>query len=390
MNRRTSKRIAGAVSSLALAILVSGCFVPNGKVETLTIVGSDTTQDVMQDIVDTYNAGGETLNQDGDIFVNVLSQQSTPVTAPADDECGALTYATPAGAGQVLAPNGSSNGRNALRDSVNNGDGCVDIARSSSTPRSFPSDNLTFEYYAFALDAVGWASGSSKAPANLSLAQLRGIYNCTYTNWNQVGGTAGPIQRYIPQAGSGTRSFFESEVLGFNPSTFSNANCPVLEETQENSGLDIAADGAVETAISPYSVANWIAQANDTAPDQRAGQELGGLGGQAYTVLSGGKYSANPTIVNESQVRLVNSNPTYPGVRFVFNVVDSASPSYDEALRFVGFDNSGTYEPADSREYRKSSLCSGAFAEVIENKGFTPLDETISPTNTLGSTCRQF
>ena len=34
------------------------------------------------------------------------------------------------------------------------------------------------------LDALGWASASTKAPANLTLTQLRGIYNCTFTDWS--------------------------------------------------------------------------------------------------------------------------------------------------------------------------------------------------------------
>ena len=53
-----------------------------------------------------------------------------------------------------------------------------------------------------------------KAPATLSRAQLVGIYDCTITDWATVGGVAGPIQRYYPQVGSGTRSFFSTDILG--------------------------------------------------------------------------------------------------------------------------------------------------------------------------------
>ena len=35
-----------------------------------------------------------------------------------------------------------------------------------------------------------------------------------FTNWNQVGGDNEPIIRYLPQAGSGTLSFFETRILG--------------------------------------------------------------------------------------------------------------------------------------------------------------------------------
>ena len=50
--------------------------------------------------------------------------------------------------------------------------------------------------------------------------------------------------------------------------------------------------------------------------------------------------TGDPTApVQESNVRLVDQPPPYPGIRFVFNVVDDTSPSYTSAIRYVGFDN---------------------------------------------------
>ena len=161
----------------------------------------------------------------------------------------ARTYHTPAGPGEVLAPNGSSNGRNALKASVQNGDGCIDIARSSGPPRAIGTDLATFEYYTYALDALGWATDSSKAPSNLTLTQLRSIYNCTFTNWNQVGGSAGVIERYMPQSGSGTYQFFRDDVLGFDPASFSGPSCPAIQFAQENSGQQISVNGDQQSGI---------------------------------------------------------------------------------------------------------------------------------------------
>ncbi|MCY7299004.1 MAG: hypothetical protein LH616_07330, partial [Ilumatobacteraceae bacterium] len=50
----------------------------------------------------------------------------------------------PPGVGEFAAPNGSSAGRDALKVSINAGDACIDVARSSSGPRAIGSDLATF------------------------------------------------------------------------------------------------------------------------------------------------------------------------------------------------------------------------------------------------------
>ncbi|WP_236795941.1 substrate-binding domain-containing protein [Amycolatopsis sp. GM8] len=47
----------------------------------------------------------------------------------------------------------------------------------------------------------------------LTNAQLASIYKCQTTDWSQLGGTSGTIQPLIPQPGSGTRGFFEQQLL---------------------------------------------------------------------------------------------------------------------------------------------------------------------------------
>ena len=78
-----------------------------------------------------------------------------------------------------------------------------------------------------------------------------------------------------------------------------------------------------------------------------------------------------------------NPTPVFPGVRFLYNVLDTRSPNYDEAAGVVAFDNvpSGT----------KSPLCDGAKSTVISSFGFSPLTSTANATsNQAGSTCRAF
>jgi len=397
-----ARRIAVAGTSVAaLAMLAAACnYGPDGDQDVLAFAGSDTTQDVMGGIIadyqaDTkYNDDPNVAGDDRDILHNVLSVETSPHLVPGDEHCGDITYHSPPGAGEVVAPNGSGAGRDALKASFLAGDGCIDIARSSGTPRPIGSgagqDPAEFEYYAFALDAVGWSSASGSAPSNLTLAQLQGIYNCTFTNFNQVGGANQAIQRYWPQAGSGTRSFFQAEVLGFDPTTFSSGSCPAVKITQENTGSVIAANGDQASALEPFSGANFIAMANGAIPDQRAGQTIRNLDSKNITFASGsGLVLATPEAtgdpaapVQEADVRLNNPTPSYVGVRYVFNVIANGSASYTSAKRYVAFDNQD--------KGATSPLCSGGRKATISHFGFGPLNTTTGPNNLAASTCRLF
>lgn len=389
MNVKPTRRLALAAASAGLAaVSLSGCLIADNVSQTIAVAGSDTTQDVMGAIITAYNAD-TAYNTDPDLLVNIKSQEPGGVTAPADANCATRTYRTPPGGGEFAAPNGSSAGRDALKASVNAGDSCIDVARSSSGPRAIGSDLATFEYYAFAMDAVGWSSASTKAPANLTLAQLKGIYNCTFTNWSQVGGTAGAIQRYWPQAGSGTRAFAQSDLIGFDPTTISGPSCPVVKLTQENTGETITTNNDKETAVVPYSAGNWVAQARGTQFDQRSGQVIKSIDGQALVTFPGGLATPNtaPGPIQESNIKLNNPVPSYPGIRYVFNVTDSTIDNYAQVVRYVGFENRANVEP----EYAMSSpLCSGTYASTLTSYGFAPLDNAVSARNIPGYNCRLY
>jgi phosphate transport system substrate-binding protein len=385
---RRLRAIGGVAVLLALTGLTACNYGPDNQDKQITLAGSDTTQDVMEAIVTQYNGnipnGYNPNDASHDTLSNVLSVQSTPKTVNGDEDCATRTWATPATPPQVLAPNGSSAGRDALQDEP----GCVDIARSSSGPRAVgpTGDDATFEYYAYATDGVTWAShSSSPAPDNLTLAQLQGIFNCTFTNWNQVGGDTGQIQRYFPQSGSGTRAFVVSDLLGGqDPVNFSGPGCPAVIPTQENSGELIDTNNDEAEAIVPYSAGNWIAQGNGVVPiDQRHGQLLGHLNGATFVTGAAPNFRPGTAIVEEN-VRLVDPTPNVPGIRFIFNVVDSAGPSYVTAKRYVGFDNvaNGSTSP----------LCNGQFAAIVRSFGFGPLDKTpvVAATDLANSACRKY
>jgi len=401
---KRARRIAlGATAGLVLTGLAAACnYGPDGVKESLAFAGSDTTQNVMGAVIGNYNADTSynddpnIAGDDRDTLSNILAVQTSPLTVPADSHCAAKTYHTPPSGSEVLAPNGSGAGRDALKASVLAGDGCIDIARSSGTPRPAGTgagqDPSTFNYYAYALDAVGWSTASPSAPANLSLSQLQGIYNCTFTNWNQVGGGNQVIKRYWPQAGSGTRNFFQSEVLGFDPTTFSSGSCPAVTLVEENEGTAIQANGDNNSALEPFSGANFSAMVNGAQTDERGSQTIHNLDGKnilttngsGQTVLATPEVTGDSTSpVQESNVRLNNPSPAYVGIRYVFNVADSTEVSFNSAIRYVGFDNAANGAT--------SPLCAGSYSSTLSTFGFGPLNTTGGGSHNLaGSACRLY
>ena len=418
-----------------------------------TAAGSDTTENVMGAIL------RETLPAGITAAYNVPVYSTSNFEVPGDANCPTITFSRTVGASPIPSPvapgiaipNGSGAGRTALKNYVANtkrytagaevasGDagfaaatpvkGCVDIARSSSYSAASP--NAFGEYYAFALDAVSWATTSQLAPSTLTPAQLKGIYDCSYTDWSQVGGSAGPIQRYLPPDTSGTFSFFKSDLIGgYDATTVSNANCPTVKRVdknndpfEENRGDKIPSVD-FQKAIFPYSAGQWVYQANNAANptiDQRqvAGSgfyaRLGGINNSGsadgttklnnandvawnttdakwqlndagLSVVQSGAVGGYPVV--EANATMYTSGATYAtvanrGIRYVYNVLASNAPSYDDSVKLVGFDNSNAGA--------KSPLCSGTHATIISTYGFSPLPSTVNNTfNIAGSNCRKF
>ena len=397
----------------------------------ITVTGSDTTQFVMGAV-----AGATTTS--GVSYRNVDAYIPSVVTIPADDNCSGISFHPTGTTGLTgndqVAPAGSGAGRTALKNFLAGttygatNKGCVDVARSSSYSSGSPAAS-TGEYYAFALDAVSWATASQFAPATMTQLQLQGIYNCTYTDWSQVGGSAGQIIRYLPPTTSGTENFFKSDVLGssaFNYGTSQNDPqqpnyCPDIRRTnrngdpfEENRGNTLP-DEDWQKAILPYSAGQWVYQANNAVNptiDFRRINNGGAtvrLGGINASTTDPKLNNANAAAWNRSDAawqmndaglsvvqtgdpggyvvvegNAKGSTPSYPGVRFVYNVIDSRSPNYIEARGFVGFDNISAGS--------KSALCSRTRASIISSYGFAPLPTSgnVANNNDAGSTCRKF
>jgi len=426
MRRTTFRRgafLASALGTVAAQLLISmpaQALLPPGEV-AVAAAGSDTTDKLMTDLATDYTGSTVTING-APATVRTYNIPALPPTAgylvDGDAECSNATWTkdplAPTGntaPTKGTAPFGSGAGRTYLTaqtaDTVLN-DGarpadkqCVDVARSSSYSTS--AANLRF--YGFALDAVSWATTALRAPSTLTRQQITDIYDCVITDWGSLpGGSAGAIKRYFPQPGSGTRSFFISDVLvgktsSYVPPVVAGCSDPVFIEENKGaatpSGPGIA-DADIDKAILPYAAGPWMYQeSNRVNPtlDIRKGARLGGINNTATPFLSpvtwigtDRVYSPNSSVYSENNVSIVvaPAAPAYPGVRYVWNVLDSstsANAGYQGALGLFGFVNTAGAA--------KSPTCDGTSAGTIASNFFAPLSSTGGGThNVNNATCR--
>ncbi len=252
IRQRVSLAVAGAVvattgltaglmtSAYAVPTIYDPSFVPGTG--DLSGAGSDTSE-IALDYLSKGHDGIEGFN--GDKTTGRIASFAAG-TDPA-------TVVLKSGSAAITRPNGSGAGKTLLRTATNNPD--VDFARSSSGLSTAEiSDGL--QQSAFAVDGLKLAvsAGATNAPATISDADLVKIYDGTITKWSQVSGYNGPaptatIKPFIPQAGSGTRSFFEAQLKARN-GTVSVVLGDAVKSTQEHSDVDIKND---PNAIAPFS-----------------------------------------------------------------------------------------------------------------------------------------
>ncbi|MBP0453788.1 substrate-binding domain-containing protein [Kitasatospora sp. RG8] len=245
MRKTAAKLLAVAAIATSVATVASGTALADPTVtpaaQDIVSVGSDTTQAVSNQFSTDYNA-----------YLTSIGDTTSP-RYYSWDATGSATITPKSGATSIPRPNGSGAGISALNATGSQ----VDVARSSRGPKPNPGgDPTTDVFVAFAKDAVSWSAPSGGyAPANLTTAQLKAIYECTTTDWHTLvpavpAGTT--IKPYLPQANSGTRSFFLSAIG--NPAL---GGC-VVTGPQENEGTDPVFTNAA--SVFPYSVAHYIGQ----------------------------------------------------------------------------------------------------------------------------------
>ncbi|WP_152690889.1 hypothetical protein [Jiangella alkaliphila] len=289
--------------------------------------GSDTTQDVLNGLG--LAVGG------GDVIASWDARGTATITtkAPAQN----------ANCQAIVRPNGSGQGRTALRASEGDGQwngrnitGCIDFARSSSAPSS-PSTTGNYTYIPFGVDAMTYAVHSNAVsdlgfPTNLTRRQLEGIYKCVITRVNGI-----EVNPLLPQSGSGSRAFWLSQVDILEDELSSYPCIDQRNNTiQEHDGRVLQWDLDDNTAdIVPFSVGQYIAQGNAgethggvliDVENRRGSAVLGRINGVAPTTGP----VADPVL-----------NTTFPIVRDVYNVVpthdiEGGAPDAAIVSTFVG------------------------------------------------------
>jgi len=220
---------AAMLSTIAAPASAEPNFTPDA--DDIVGVGSDTSMFTMQAIADVYNAQTPAPArrlvsfdaQIGDVTPTIVLRQ---------------------GLDPITRPNGSGNGKTALRNNLD-----ISYARSSSALNAAEVE-AGLRLYPFAVDGMKLAvrAAGTNAPAQISQADLVRIYKGEVTNWNQIGGQNGTIKPLVPQSGSGTYQFFVAQLTAANNSV--PVNLTVWDEVQEHDPIPIAAD---PNAVAPFS-----------------------------------------------------------------------------------------------------------------------------------------
>lgn len=245
----TATALLTGIALVVSAQSASADFTPSTK--DVVGVGSDTTETVVNLVADGARVGPVLYpGYNGGADARLVSFNATnPVTGLPND-----SIVLKVGTTVITRPNGSGAGKNLLHGATNNVS--VNFARSSSSLSAAEvTDGLwQFPYAKDSLQMAVSASATAptNAPATLSAAQILGIYNGTFTTWNQVGGTStAAIVPLIPQSGSGTRSFFTTELKRMNGGV-DVVLAPTVQPMQEH---DPALIKDNPNAIGPFSTA---------------------------------------------------------------------------------------------------------------------------------------
>ncbi len=260
---------AAAATVTAMAVVPAAMADPPAgttpKAGDIVGIGSDTIQSVMDQLSVAYN---KTVKSSAP---HLYSWDATnPVTGAIGD-----SITLKKGCAAFARPDGSGAGITALttENATTSGHPCIDFARSSRnrapTDPAYKTGGISF--ITLAGDALTYATQpGSNAPASLTPQQLFQIYTCKARHWSAVGvkGSKGreTIKPYIPQSGSGTRSFFLT-AIGF-PSGAAPGTCVSDESTkgnpggrlEENEGVNAGLNTDKANVIFPYSIGKYIAE----------------------------------------------------------------------------------------------------------------------------------
>jgi ABC-type phosphate transport system substrate-binding protein len=354
----------------------------------LNSVGSDVTYCLSNAVDNAYKAAVAATS--GNVAVDTppllstnIGCKTTPATftVPVDSVHAKIVY-------NATNPPPSGSGAGITAFIADNGAGNIAFVRSTSGRKSTFPANL--EFWAYGLDAVSWVhfTTNTSAPKSLTTAQFQGIYNCTFTNWSQVGGKNAPITRYYPLTTSGTAAFFAQVFLG-GAEPVSTTACPITFVAQNDATQVLAANKT--TAVLPYSFANFHSQTHRTAGEVNLalGTVLGNVNGVVPNSTTISEAAAFANVAGDA----CTAAPV-PGQfcasRYIYNVTSQALPAayYAAVIDLIGVPSTGIAG--------NHSLCSNIDAAKLTAWGFKPLAQASTAQSTSSdpvpgaSFCRQF
>jgi ABC-type phosphate transport system substrate-binding protein len=221
-------------------------------------------------------------------------------------------------------PNGANGGLTTLlngqKSTVDTNVYCVDFVRASRAKKTDGSeDSLTF--YAQSRDAVGYATvGNAYAPTTpLTTAQLKDIFECTVTDWSEVGGQKGAIHVYSQPSSAATYTFFLSAIGSSIANVTAGCGAGGTTASQQNDGRTLKGD---PQGIAPYTISKWAAQANaaPSIPDYRGGTVLGLINTAVAPLTTQSLNGVDYQVLNPA---FSAANASYS--RLFFNAVRTAS-----------------------------------------------------------------
>jgi ABC-type phosphate transport system substrate-binding protein len=380
---------AAAATAMAMAPALAEPINPKHQLVTpqpydIVGAGSATTQYVIDQFSLNYNA---TVKHHSPAHPYFYSWDATPPNHPLDTT---QSIKLKTGCKPEARPNGSSAG---IADLIPYGTvkykgvryGCFDFARSSrprkSTDGTGPGGVV---FVTFASDAVTYSStATTNVPNNLTRAQLQEIFGCAIPagngfaagTWGALLGpsakdAAGSPDPILPQAGSGTLSFWQETALGFTtdpePTCGTAASLTTAKQPEENEGTNsvfLSGGKPNPNVIYPFSVGSYVAQRyhskacggkvkkgeNRFGCNQIGVLHLDGIAGVAPTVLVHGAVRTNPKW---------NTTAFH---RFLYNVV----PYYARSADHVA--------PRLEKLFgRKGYLCNAKQQGVLLAYGFVP------------------
>jgi hypothetical protein len=321
---------------------------PANQYAQLVGLGSDTTMDVMDGIATALGRSGNStslwkLGSYKAIGSATVQTRSTGTPIPRFNGSSAGRDALYISMGQIAQ--GSPQVGSSAGPTVTTNDlfGKIDFARSSSGPGSSTRADGVVTYIPFAIDALTYAtSPNSKIPAGIKLGtdddnsevSLMNIYQghitrvITANDANgefiklvgpayelEAGEFSSPIKAYTPQPGSGTRSFWNSTVK----ITDANVGSDKFVKDTYGDGLPVqehdgSAVGNDPFALVGFSIAQYVAQTNQVAPDRRNG-----------AVINSMAVSGTEQVPTTGTGTNLVTNPNWTAIkRTVYNIVPTA------------------------------------------------------------------